>query len=120
MNRVPQVNVREAAEKLGHRRQGEASFILLDVREPGEHYYASLGGEAENAPLSELAERGVDALPTAVRAHKEAEIIVMCHHGVRSAQVVGWLRQQGWQNVFNLTGGIDAYALVVDPTVGHY
>jgi rhodanese-related sulfurtransferase len=51
---------------------------------------------------------------------KETEIVVMCHHGVRSAQVVSWLRQQGWTNVWNLSGGIDAYARDVDPAVGFY
>jgi predicted sulfurtransferase len=44
----------------------------------------------------------------------------MCHHGVRSADVTGWMRQQGWQNVTSLAGGIAAYAEQVDPSVGVY
>ncbi|MFQ5435920.1 MAG: rhodanese-like domain-containing protein, partial [Anaerolineae bacterium] len=67
-----------------------------------------------------LARQGMGALPTAVTQNKDTEIVVMCHHGIRSAQVVAWLRQQGWTNVWNMTGGIDAYATAVDPTIGRY
>jgi rhodanese-related sulfurtransferase len=45
---------------------------------------------------------------------------VMCHHDSRSAQVTAWLAQQGWKNVFNVSGGIDEYARAVDPSVGFY
>jgi rhodanese-related sulfurtransferase len=44
----------------------------------------------------------------------------MCHHGVRSADVTVWLRAQGWGQTFSLRGGIDAYALLVDPSIGRY
>ncbi len=101
------------------RRAAGDSFVLLDVREPEELFYADLGEGVELAPISRLASSGIDALPPA--AHdKTAEIVVFCHHGIRSAQVVAWLRQQGWTNVLNLDGGIDAYARQVDPSVGFY
>ena len=64
--------------------------------------------------------RGPAALPDSILADKTVEIVVMCHHGIRSAQVSMWLLRQGWQNVFNLQGGINAYALEVDPLVGQY
>jgi rhodanese-related sulfurtransferase len=112
---LPEITPAELARK---RADGE-SFVLLDVREPVELGYANLGDGVEVAPLSRLAREQLAALPTAVQA-KETEIVVMCHHGVRSAQVVSWLRQQGWTNVWNLSGGIDAYARDVDPAVGFY
>ena len=117
---LPQVTVQEVAERLKQRRQGSRAFILLDVREPLEHQHANLGDEAVFVPLSALAERGVSALPAALLASKNMEIVVMCHHGIRSAQVTQWLLGQGWQNVFNMTGGIHAYALEVNPAVGRY
>ncbi|MCA9970339.1 MAG: hypothetical protein KC425_08990 [Anaerolineales bacterium] len=115
-NSLPSVTPRQLAEMLENGRE----FILLDVREPLELMYASLGDAAVNVPLSKLAEYGTEVLPEAITADQAAEVVVMCHHGVRSAQVVAWLRQQGWTHVFNLTGGIDGYATAVDPAVGTY
>jgi rhodanese-related sulfurtransferase len=114
-NPIPEITPTELARK---RASGEA-FVLLDVREPVELHYANLGEGVVLAPLSRLATEQLAALPV-VAQDKAAEIVVMCHHGVRSAQVVAWLRQQGWTNVWNLAGGIDAYAHDVDPTVGVY
>ena len=113
---VPGLSVQELAAKL----KNNDDFILLDVREPFELARANLGHGVLLAPLSELAQQGPDALPGAVTADKEAEIVVMCHHGNRSAQVTAWLLQQGWVHVFNLDGGIDAYAIAIDASVGRY
>lgn len=114
---APEISPKEVAEKL---RRGD-SFILLDVREPHELVHASLPeGTFELVPLSELAARLTEALPPDVRDNPDAEIVVMCHHGLRSAQVTAWLRQQGWTRVFSMAGGIDAYAQEVDPSVGTY
>ena len=113
---VPGLSVQEFAQK----RIDGADLLVLDVREPYELTYANLGDGVLLAPLSALAQEGLDALPAEVTVDKEAEIVVMCHHGNRSAQVTAWLRQQGWTNVFNLDGGIDAYAGAVDPSVGRY
>lgn len=113
---VPGISVQELAEK---QKNGD-DFILLDVREPFELGYANLGKDVLLAPLSDLAQQGPEALPDAVIAGKDAEIVVMCHHGNRSAQVTSWLLQQGWSNVLNLDGGIDAYAAIIDPAVGRY
>ena len=117
---LPQISVHEVAEKLNQRRTGGSQFILLDVREPLEYQQANLDGETECAPMSELSHRGPAALPDSILADKTVEIVVMCHHGIRSAQVSMWLLRQGWQTVFNLQGGINAYALEVDPLVGQY
>lgn len=112
---VPEISVVDIARRLAAGEQ----FLLLDVREPYELPYASLGDAATLVPMSELATLHLAALPEAA-LDKEAEIIVMCHHGSRSAQVAAWLRAQGWSNVWNLTGGIDAYAREVDRAVGLY
>ena len=102
------------------KRKNGDDFVWLDVREAFELDHAAIEDERILlTPLSELAQRQLAALP-AEALEKKREIIVMCHHGIRSAQVVVWLRQQGWQNVLNLAGGIDAWAAEVDNTVGVY
>ncbi len=112
---MPGLTVQELANKI---KAGEA-FTLLDVREDQELWYASLDA-AVHVPMTQLAAQQLDALPEEIRLNKEAEIAVLCHHGNRSAQVTAWLRGQGWTNVFNVDGGINAYAIHVDPTVGRY
>ncbi|MEM7115482.1 MAG: rhodanese-like domain-containing protein [Chloroflexota bacterium] len=113
---VPGISVREAAALRG----GKDDVILLDVREPHELQRANLGESITAVPLSELASKQLAALPATIADNKEAHVVVLCHHGGRSAQVVAWLRQQGWTSVFNMDGGIDAYALQIDPSVGRY
>jgi rhodanese-related sulfurtransferase len=113
---APEITVQEVAAKL---RQGD-SFLLLDVRELYELQSASLPeGTFTLVPLSKLAAQQTAALSHAAQS-KDAEIVVFCHHGVRSAQVTAWLRQQGWNNVLSMAGGIDAYAREIDPSVGVY
>jgi len=107
-----------ASEVAARRARGE-SFLLLDVREPFELELASLGDDVVNVPLSELAVRREAALPPEL-ADKDAEVIVLCHHGNRSAQVTAWLRSAGYTRVFNMDGGIDDWARAVDPSVGSY
>ena len=51
---------------------------------------------------------------------RNAEIFVLCHHGMRSAHVADYLAEQGFTRVGNVTGGIDAWALMVDPSVPRY
>lgn len=89
---------------------------LIDVREPQELELSSLEGFL-NFPLSQFAEWS-----STIRSqlNPDAETIVMCHHGMRSAQMSQWLMQQGFTNVKNLTGGIDAYSIRVDPQVPRY
>ena len=113
---LPEVTVSELSEKLN----SEDKFILLDVREPHELNYAALtDSRLEVTPMSRLAREGTKALSDAAQI-QDATIYVMCHHGNRSAQVTAWLAQQGWQNVFNVRGGIDEYARKIDQSVGFY
>ena len=112
---VPEISAADVAEKI----ENNENFILLDVREPLELQRASVEA-AVSAPLSQLAQQGPDALPEGVRDDKSAEIVVMCHHGGRSAQVTAWLIQQGYSDVTNMGGGIHAWSMSVDPSVPTY
>ena len=113
---MAEISVSELALKL----KSEEDFILLDVREADELTYAKIVDRRLLVhALSRLAREGSAALPDKLRK-KDENILVLCHHGNRSAQVTLWLMKQGWTNVFNVAGGIDEYARVVDPSVGFY
>ncbi len=88
-------------------------FTLLDVREPWEFETAKIAG-SKLMPMGEVP----------LRAHQELDpeehIVVMCHHGVRSMNVTVWLRQQGFENVQSMRGGIDAWSRIVDQKVPVY
>jgi len=90
------------------------AFLFLDVREQDEFDFASLSGSTL-IPMSEIQERVSELEP-----HKDKAIVVFCHHGGRSTQVMMWLAQQGYENVKNMTGGIDAWSQLVDSTVPRY
>ena len=112
----PEITVSELSGKLN----SDDKFILLDVREPHELNFAKVSdSRLEVTPMSRLAREGTKALSDSAQV-QDATIYVMCHHGNRSAQVIAWLAQQGWTNVFNVRGGIDEYARNVDQTVGFY
>ena len=91
--------------------QGEELFIL-DVREPEEVAIASLQG-AKHIPMGDIPSRLTELDP-------DREIIVVCHHGVRSAQVAMYLGRMGFEHVINLAGGIDAWSLDADPATPRY
>lgn len=97
---------------LAERLKKEEKFRLIDVREPVEYEIARVR-EAELLPLSRFAEWN-GAL------NAEDEIVVMCHHGIRSANVCMYLAQNGFEKVFNLEGGIDAWSVDVDGDVPRY
>jgi rhodanese-related sulfurtransferase len=107
------ISVEELAQRLA---AGDPGLQLVDVREPQEVEIASLEGFV-NLPLSEFAEWG-EQVPT--RFDANAETLVLCHHGVRSAQMCQWLVAQGFTNVKNITGGIAAYSTLVDPSIPQY
>ncbi len=113
---IPQISVFDLAERI----KTKKDLLMLDVRERDELHKARIEDERVFwIPLSELASKGADALPEKFK-NKHQEIIIFCHHGSRSGQVVGWLKTQGWQNVLNMSGGIDAYAAYVEPEIGRY
>ncbi|MBU6229865.1 MAG: rhodanese-related sulfurtransferase [Cyanobacteria bacterium REEB459] len=94
----------------------QGNWQLIDVREPEELALASLPGFT-NLPLSQFA-RWSETMAGQFQAQQPT--VVLCHHGRRSAQMCLWLAQQGFTQLHNVAGGIDAYALVVDPSVPRY
>ena len=113
---VPAISVQEVARKL----QAGETFFLLDVREMREIDRVALPVPFLEAPLSALQAMGKDALPAEIQDDNSAEIVVFCHHGGRSMQVAMWLKENGWTNISNMTGGIHAYAVQIDPSIGTY
>ncbi len=112
----PLLTVRELADKL----RSASRFVVLDIRETWELDLARIEDSRVCAlPMSRLAREGVGALP-AEAATPQSEILVLCHQGVRSAQVAAWLGSKGWTNAFSVSGGIDQYAREIDPSVGSY
>lgn len=89
---------------------------LIDVREPWEVETAAIAG-FQNLPLSQFADWEAEIHS---RFDAETETIVMCHHGMRSAQMCQWLRGQGFTQVKNLMGGIDAYSVRIDSSIPRY
>ena len=89
-------------------------LVLVDCRTRDEWEVVRLE-DAKLIPMQELAERVGELEP-----HRDQRMVVHCHHGGRSLRVVHWLRQQGFTQVQNMTGGIDAWAVEVDTTLPRY
>jgi len=100
-----------SVQHLKQRLEKGESILLLDVREPYEYRVANLSGHL--IPLGQLADR-------AEELDRSREIVVYCHHGSRSAFAVQFLKNQGFERVLNLTGGIDAWSREVDPSLPRY
>jgi rhodanese-related sulfurtransferase len=91
---------------------------LVDVREAAELELAQLPHPVLHLPLSE-AERWVATIQASL-SH-EQPVVVLCHAGIRSRQMGRWLiEQQGYTDVWNLEGGIDAWSVTVDPRIPRY
>lgn len=86
--------------------------VLLDVREDAELEICKIEG-ALHIPMGEIPER-YQHLP------KDNPLIVFCHHGMRSLNVVQFLEAKGFENTINLAGGIHAWAHEIDPTLRRY
>ncbi|MBW4026852.1 MAG: sulfurtransferase [Acidobacteria bacterium] len=92
---------------------GAAGFVLLDVREPWEVETAKIEGSL-HIPMGDIPSRAHQELDP------DSHIVTVCHHGVRSMSVAMWLREQGFENVQSMRGGIDAWSEAVDPEVPQY
>jgi rhodanese-related sulfurtransferase len=95
---------------------GMPATLLLDVREPWEFALASIhldGWQTLTMPMNEVPGRLGELDPA-------QPVVCICHHGVRSAQVVAFLERQGFDIVYNLAGGIDAWSCQVDARVPRY
>ncbi len=110
---LPQISVEQLHQRMSESTEG---LQLIDVREEEEIAIAYLEG-FKHLPLSAFAEWS-DQIPSCF--DPDAETLVLCHHGSRSAQMCQWLMRQGFTNVKNIAGGIDAYSLIVDPSIPRY
>ncbi|HUN90110.1 MAG TPA: rhodanese-like domain-containing protein, partial [Terriglobales bacterium] len=100
-------------EELKHKLDAGADLTVLDVREPWEFDAAHIHG-SKLIPM--------DQIPGRVNQELDPEdhIVVICHHGIRSANVAAWLLQQGFERVQSLRGGIDRWSRTIDPKVPLY
>jgi rhodanese-related sulfurtransferase len=90
--------------------------VFLDVREPWEVAFARIdmpGVTMLHIPMMQIPMRLAE-IP------RERSVVCICHHGVRSAQVVAFLLRQGFDDVYNLEGGVDAWSRQIDPSVPCY
>ena len=101
-----------APEEVAHRLAGAGKIVLLDVREDWERAQAVIEPSL-HIPMQQIAQRWKE-LP------REVPIVVYCHGGTRSAIVAGFLASQGLTQVANLSGGVDAWSIKVDPSVPRY
>lgn len=110
---IAEITVEELAQLL---QESPNDVQFIDVREPRELELTSLPG-FQSFPLSEYEEWSTDIHS---RLSADKPTVVMCHHGMRSAQMCQWLMSQGFSQVSNVTGGIDAYSAIVDPSTPRY
>jgi rhodanese-related sulfurtransferase len=104
----PEIDVR----MLGEARDGSLAHALLDVREPREVEICAIAGSLF-IPMQQIPVRLAE-LPC------EHPLIIMCHHGSRSDTVAQFLRGNGFSNIHNLAGGIDAWAALMEPGMPRY
>jgi len=104
---VPEITVQELKKRLDN---GE-NLLVLDVREPHEYEVANIG--ARLIPLNELPERLTEL-------DRDVPLAVHCKTGGRSARAVKLLQETGFQNAFNVEGGITAWSEEIDPSVPKY
>lgn len=101
-----------AAELCDYLATTQSDPLLLDVREPWEFRICQIDG-SQLIPMGQL--------PAALKVlDPTRETVVICHHGIRSRQVAMYLDYQGFTNVINLAGGVDAWARDVDRQMATY
>jgi rhodanese-related sulfurtransferase len=103
-----EISPSEAAALLN---DNEARFV--DVREPWEFSAAHIEGTVL-MPMGEVPSRAHQEL------NPEERLVILCHHGQRSLNVAVWLRNQGFEQAQSMRGGIDAWAMQIDPSLGRY
>jgi rhodanese-related sulfurtransferase len=110
MAAVEEVSPRSFCSRWPDHERGEV--LLLDVRDPAELALARLP-QAVHVPMRDIPARLAELDP-------ERPTVVMCHTGVRSRHVTGFLLASGFKQVYNLAGGIDAWSTELDPEVPRY
>jgi len=120
MNSLPLENDGEEVEweiscaQVHAKREAGEEFLLLDCRENQEFELVRIDG-AQLLPMSELEQRAAELEP-----YRGTAVVVHCHHGGRSLQVVAWLRKRGFANALSMAGGIDRWATEIDPSLSRY
>ena len=103
---------RMSVEELSERGQALTDLVLIDVREPWEFQIGHLPG-SKNIPLQNI--------PTFLETEdKGRTYLFICHHGIRSARATAYADSQGFADVWNLSGGVAAWAQKVDPNFPTY
>lgn len=105
-----EISPRATADRL----RDDPEAVLIDCREPEEHAIARVEG-ALLVPMRDIPAR----LPE-LGEFAERPVMVLCHHGRRSLHVTVFLREQGFEDVRSVAGGIDLWSRAVDPTVPRY
>ena len=108
------MSVQISPTELASRLRTDQPPHLLDVRELEEHQLVALPN-SKHIPLGQLDEQVED-----IAGWKHEEVVVYCHHGVRSLHAIGRLRQLGFTQLRNLAGGIDLWSVEVDPACARY
>ena len=106
---IHQMTVTELQQRL---EEPVNNFILIDVREPWELEVCSFPSAIE-IPMGQVPGRVEEIDP-------DQDVIIVCHHGIRSQQVAYYLQNAGFEKLFNLRGGIDAWAREIDPSMATY
>ena len=102
-------------QDIKRRLDSDERLTLIDVREPVEFQTARIAG-AELIPMRTIPAQ----LQRLEAAADDSTLVVFCHHGVRSLNVVNWLREQGVASCQSMAGGIDRWSLEIDPSVPRY
>ena len=113
---IAQVRPADLAAWLLAQTGGTATAVVLDVREPWELQTASVqaqGFELVAIPMGEIPARLGELSP-------QTPLACLCHHGARSQRVASFLAQNGFTQVANIAGGIDAWSVELDTTVPRY
>lgn len=99
-------------QTLARLRDAGEALTIVDIREPWETDVCLIEG-SRKIPMRSLPERTAE-LPG------EGLVVVVCHHGARSAQATAWLRSRGVDQAVNLQGGVEAWALSIEPDMARY
>lgn len=112
---VQELPFETTAKEVKQRLDSGEPLFLIDVRQPEEYAICRIDG-SELVPMNTVPA----ALPSLEAKADEGTLIVFCHHGMRSANVVNWLRGQGIAGAQSMAGGIDSWSTDVDPSIPRY
>jgi rhodanese-related sulfurtransferase len=105
-------DIQIAPSELKQKLDGGEKPLIVDVREPWEAQICAIEG-AKLIPLNTVS-------ANVKEFEGKGEVVIYCHHGMRSLNAAAWLRQQGIEGARSLTGGIERWATEIDPQMAHY